>query len=214
MYYAMQIAMNRTMRSLKSINLNAVVAIFAFFILLFMLVYRWYMKIEYGRLEKKITEKNVELDARKNDLSQVQKNPWYLKLLASKYLEEKTRPVNREQSLRYLTQLLEELKQYNKNKKWVDLAHFQIDSKKITLQWRVSGLKDIYAEWGIIDSFTNYPFIKFFDVPYYRKIDEEQKQSLTNSIYEEWEEQAEVIEWYEFSLDADIFHYDWTEPTS
>jgi hypothetical protein len=42
--------------------------------------------------------------------------------------------VNWEQSLKYLTSLLEELKAYNKQQKSVDLANFQIDANKITLQ--------------------------------------------------------------------------------
>jgi hypothetical protein len=88
---------------------------------------------------------------------------------------------------------LEELKAYNKQQKSVDLANFQIDETKITLQWTVGALKDIYAEWGIIDRFAGYPFIQFFRLPYYRQNEEQG---------------------YEFLLDADIYHYDWTEPTS
>jgi len=89
---------------------------------------------------------------------------------------------------------LEELKAYNKQQKAVNLANFQINDKKITLKGTVSTLKDIYAEWWIIDRFSGYPFIQFFKVPYYRK--------------------NEIDGWYDFLLDADIYHYDWTEPTS
>lgn len=152
------------------------------------------MILESTRLSSVIQQKQEELLARKKDLKAVQEHVGYVKLLAAKYLETETKTVNREQSLRYLTSLLEELKKYNKEQKSVDLANFQIDDKKITLQWTVSALKDIYSEWWIIDRFAGYPFIQFFNVPYYR--------------------QSTIKAWYEFLLDADIYHYDWTDPTS
>lgn len=127
-------------------------------------------------------------------LTDVQKDSWYLKLLAAKYLETETEAINREQSLKYLIGLLEQLKSYNQQNQWVDLANFQIDEKRISLQWRVSWIKDIYAEGGIIDTFNNYPFVQFFNMPSFIK--------------------NEAKWWYDFYLDADILHYDWSKPTS
>ncbi len=152
------------------------------------------MTLQLSRTNAHIEQKNQELLERKKELKLVQENPWYLKFLAAKYLETETKTVNWEQSLKYLTSLLEELKAYNKQQKSVDLSNFQINEKKITLQWTVSALKDIYAEWWIIDKFAWYPFIQYFTLPYYRKNSENGS--------------------YEFLLDADIYHYDWTEPAS
>ena len=190
----MQIAINRTVRSLKQVSIDGVLAWFAFLILLIMLWYRWFMTLQASRIDAQIEVKKQELSQREGELKIVEENPWYLKLLAAKYLETETKTVNWEQSLRYLTSLLEELKAYNKQQKSVDLANFQIDANKITLQWRVSAIKDIYAEWWIIDRFSGYPFIQFFELPYFRQNGEEGG--------------------YEFLLDADIYHYDWIEPTS
>jgi len=157
-----------------------------------MACYGAWMKLEGHRIQTEMGIKNRELDSRKEELTVVQQHEEYMKLLAAKYLEENTRPVRREESLKYLTNLLEELKGYNTLQKNVHLTNFQISSTKITLQGTVSSLKDIYAEWGILDKFSAYPFIKFFRVPYYRKTDNG----------------------YEFLLDADIKHYDGTDPAS
>ncbi len=190
----MNIAFAKAGRSLKQINIESGHAVLALLVLLFMLGYRWYMAMQSNRLAVTIVEKNQELMDTKKELADAQKDRWYLKLLAAKYLETETKTINREQSLKYLTNLLEQLKSYNQEKEWVDLANFQIDAKKISLQWRVSALKDIYAEWWIIDTFSSYQFIQFLTIPSYRK----------NA--EQW--------WYDFYLDADILHYDWSKPTS
>jgi hypothetical protein len=92
------------------------------------------MTLQSTRTSTLIEQKQQELLQRKSELKNVQQHPGYLKLLAAKYLETETKTVNREQSLRYLTSLLEELKAYNKQQKSVDLANFQIDETKITLQ--------------------------------------------------------------------------------
>lgn len=104
------------------------------------------MKLEGHRIQTEIDIKNRELTARKEELTVVQQHEEYIKLLAAKYLEENTRPVHREESLQYLTNLLEELKAYNTLQRNVHLTNFQINSTKITLQGTVSSLKDIYAE--------------------------------------------------------------------
>jgi len=104
------------------------------------------MKLEGHRIQTEMGIKNRELDSRKEELTVVQQHEEYMKLLAAKYLEENTRPVRREESLKYLTNLLEELKGYNTLQKNVHLTNFQISSTKITLQGTVSSLKDIYAE--------------------------------------------------------------------
>lgn len=190
----MQIAVNRAVRKLKQVSIDAVLAWIIFLVLLAMLWYWWLVVLQASRTTAIIEQKQQELLERKTELREVQQHPWYLKLLAAKYLEEETKTVNWEQSLNYLTSLLEELKAYNKQQKAVSLANFQIDTTKITLQWNVSSLKDIYAEWWIIDRFSGYPFIQYFKVPYYRL--EEEKGG------------------YSFLLDANIFHYDWIKPAS
>lgn len=189
----MQIAVNRTVRKLKQVSIDASLAWLTLLVLLTMLLYRGFMALQSSRLNDKIAQKQEELLQKTNELKTVQQHPWYLKLLAAKYLESETKTVSWEKSIKYLTSLLEELKAYNKQQKSVNLANFQIDNQKITLQWSVSGIKDIYAEWWIIDRFSGYPFVKFFRLPYFRLNQEGG---------------------YEFLLDADIYHYDWTEPTS
>jgi hypothetical protein len=190
----MNIALAKAWRSLKQINIESMHAIIVFLVLLFMLWYRWFMVMQSNRLITTIAEKNQEFMDTQKKLTEAQKDRWYLKLLAAKHLETETKTINWEQSLKYLTSLLEQLKSYNQEKEWVDLANFQIDAKKISLQGRVSALKDIYAEWWIIDTFSSYPFIQFLNIPSYRKNEEQ------------W--------WYDFYLDADILHYDWSKPTS
>jgi hypothetical protein len=190
----MNIALAKAWRSLKQINFEVLHAVWALIILLFMLWYRWFMVMQSNRLTTTIAEKNQELMDTKKILADAQKDRWYLKLLASKYLETETKTINWEQSLKYLIGLLEQLKSYNQQNQWVDLANFQIDAKRISLQWRVSWIKDIYAEWWIIDTFNNYPFVQFFNMPSFIKNEE--------------------MWWYDFYLDADILHYDWSKPTS
>lgn len=196
----MQIAVNRTVRKLKRVSIDGIGAWLLFLVLLFMLWYWWYIKLAYSRTVQTIEEKQQEFVEKRRILTETQKHPWYLKLLTAKYLEEETKTVNWEQSLTYLTTLLEELRSYNKQQKSVDLTNFQIDATKVTLQGMVGALKDIYAEWGIIDKFASYPFIKHFKLPYYVAAEVENDDgTLKNG--------------YNFLLDADIYHYDWIKPT-
>jgi hypothetical protein len=189
----MQIAVNRTMRRLKQVSIDACIAWLALLILISMVAYFWFMTLQLSRTNALIEKKSNELLTKKNELKKVEDHPWYIKFLAAKYLETETKTVNWEQSLKYLTSLLEELKAYNKQQRSVNLANFQINEKTISLEWRVSALKDIYAEWWIIDRFSWYPFIEFFRVPYYRQNTDDGG--------------------YNFLLNADIYHYDWIEPT-
>ncbi len=113
----MNIAFAKAGRSLKQINIESGHAVLALLVLLFMLGYRWYMAMQSNRLAVTIVEKNQELMDTKKELADAQKDRWYLKLLAAKYLETETKTINREQSLKYLTNLLEQLKSYNQEKK-------------------------------------------------------------------------------------------------
>lgn len=105
-----------------------------FLVVLFVIGYGGWMKLEGHRIQTQIDIKTRELTARQENLDEVQKHAEYVKLLAAKYLEENTRPVHRQESLRYLTNLLEELRAYNNLQQNVHLTNFQIDSTKITLQ--------------------------------------------------------------------------------
>lgn len=66
--------------------------------------------------------------------------------MAAKYLEVQTKPMHREIKLKYLTDLLEELKAFNKTQRAVALANFQIDDTSITLQGTVENIAHMYKE--------------------------------------------------------------------
>lgn len=105
----------------------------------------------------------------KQQFVQMQKDEWYKKYLSAKLVAQEKNTLKWKDSLEYLINLLDELTALDAEDRSVALENFQVTPEKVNLRGTVASISTIYREGGIIDKFTQFNFIDFLDIPFYRK---------------------------------------------
>lgn len=148
------------------------------------------MTLEKWRVEEVIQQKEKELLDTKAILRKEKNNTNYKRYQAAKLVMDQNWQMNRNESIEYLVDLLDELTDLDANDNSIVLDNFQISDDSINLKWWVIAITTIYKEWWLIDMFESFEFINAISIPFYKRNEE------TDQI--------------DFVLDATIQRYEWS----
>lgn len=109
--------------------------------------------------------------AKKQELSKIVADPWYLKYQASKLIE-KNDVVSWEETIEYLVEIYDEIEWLDDNTAWLALEWFNVTfDHEVNLRGSIDNIRSIYLPDGLIDRFENLDAIETVHIPFYRKGD-------------------------------------------
>ncbi len=180
-------------KKLENINPRWVVAGAIFLFFLRTIGYYCYLTFyEIGRLETlKATQEQV-LVQKKQELTKLKQDQWYLRYKATEKLMELDTTINWRESIIYLIGLYDIMKALGSNQNRLTFSDFQINSDRIIVRGTVPTMGEIYKEKWLLERLENFEFIEHIRIPFYN-------------------EESGV---FSFVLDAKIKQYDRIKPAS
>jgi len=173
---------------LKNINAWWVLAVFFLLANIAAAWYYFYMTMEVKKVTAHLeTRKNLFLD-KMREHNKVKQDDWFKRYQAAKLVKQSSDMMDWLENTQYLIQLIDKLYEIDQADDTLELWSFEVDSKTIKLEWKVTAIKSIYREWWVIDTFKELSFVENIFIPWYEDVGWIIEFTLYANIqtYDEW----------------------------